>query len=82
MNVTDLNLGSGELRRLLGAANGDAALLYLYLQAGNDWRNAQAQLKLSESRVNGAMAMLRQLDLWPQRKPVLLVGEIIRFFKK
>ena len=75
MNVTDLNLQGGELRRLLGAANADAALLYLYLQAGNDCNHAESELKLSQSRVNGAMAMLRQLDLWQEKKATPVMGE-------
>lgn len=73
MNITDLNIPRDHVHRLLSASNADAALLYLYLQAGNDVKSAAAQLRISESRVSCAAALLRQLGLWqPERKQVLL----------
>ena len=75
MNDTDLKLESDQLRRLLGAANPDAALLWLYLRSGNDAKNAVQELNMCQSRVTGAMAMLRQLGLWQEDKPLFVPGQ-------
>ena len=75
MNSCDIQIEKGQVHKLLCAANADAALLYLYITGGNDPESAPAALQLSQTRYNCAAAVLRQLDLWPQRKPVLLVGE-------
>ena len=37
-----LSIPQGDVRKLLGASSGDAALLYLYLQAGGRLEAAQA----------------------------------------
>ena len=75
MNDTDLKLESDQLRRLLGAANPDAALLWLYLRSGNDAKNAVQELNMCQSRVTAAMAMLRQLGLWQEDKPMFVPGQ-------
>jgi len=75
MNYTELKLNSDELRRLLGAANPDAAMLLLYLRSGNDRQNAAAQLQMCESRITAAMAMLRQLGLWQEEKQSFIPGQ-------
>ena len=75
MNYTELKLNSDELRRLLGAANGDAALLLLYVRSGNDSQNAAAELHMCQSRVTAAMAMLRQLGLWQEEKQSFIPGQ-------
>ena len=75
MNTMELNLSSAQLQRLLGAANPDAALLYLYLQAGNERQNAPADLQMCDSRVSGAAAMLRQLGLLQDKKVAAVMGE-------
>lgn len=75
MNDTDLKLDSDQLRRLLGAANPDAALLWLYLRSGNDAKNAVQELNMCQSRVTAAMAMLRQLGLWQEDKPLFVPGQ-------
>lgn len=75
MNITDLNITRDHVHRLLSASNADAALLYLYLQAGNDVKSAAAQLRISESRVSCAAALLRQLGLWQPEKKQVLLGE-------
>lgn len=75
MNDTDLKLDSNQLRRLLGAANPDAALLWLYLRSGNDAKNAVQELNMCQSRVTAAMAMLRQLGLWQEDKPLFVPGQ-------
>ena len=76
---TQLNMEKEHVHKLLLAANGDAALLYLYVQSGNDPEAARAALKLSDSRHACAAATLRQLGLWQERKPNLVVGERPRY---
>ncbi len=66
MNTVELTIGKPELQKLLGAANGDAALLYCYLHSGNSQETAQAELRISQSRMQCALALLRQLDLLPR----------------
>ena len=69
MNVSDV-------RRLLGAANPDAALLYIYLKSSNSIESAAQDLGLSQPRITCAAAVLRQLGLWSDEKPRnILAGE-------
>ena len=68
MNNT-LNLEQQDVRKLLGAANADAALLYLYLRAGQPMEQAGQQLRMSEQRLACAAATLRQLGLMPDEAP-------------
>ena len=71
-----INIERADMRKLLGAANSDAALLYLYLRCGNEPEQAERELQLSGGRFSCAAAMLRQLGLWPEdRKPRVIVGE-------
>ena len=71
----DIQISHSDLHKLLCTANGDAALLYLYIQAGNAPESAEAALKFTASRFACASATLRQLGLWPEKKPVHIVGE-------
>ena len=76
MNTEAICIQQPDVRKLLAAANGDAALLYIYLRNGNAAEEAQKALGLTDSRFHCAAATLRQLDLWPQeKKPVLIPGE-------
>ena len=79
MNQT-LTIPADHLQKLLLAANPDAALLYLYLAAGNDMALADRQLHLTGSRLSCAAAALRQLGLWQddKRQPLPL-GEAPRY---
>ena len=72
MNVTNLNIESSDIRRLLGAASGDAVLLYIYIRCGNDPAEAEAALHLTEGRYSCAAATLRQLGLWPEEKRIAI----------
>ena len=72
MNTQDIMIEQSDMRKLLSAANGDAALLYLYLRGGNDPKGAMEALKMSQTRLSCAGALLRQLGLWQEKKPVLL----------
>ena len=76
MNARPIRVEEAAVRKLLGAANPDAALLYLYLQGENELNNAHQDLQMSDSRVSLAAATLRQLGLWTEKKStVLLSGE-------
>ena len=76
MNIDRIEIDASDLRKLLSAANGDAALLYLYLRCGNEPTACEEELHLSGSRLSCAAATLRQLGLWPElRKAVVLSGE-------
>ena len=79
MECKDLNIEKNHVHKLLCAANPDAALLYLYVQSGNDPDTAAAALKFSESRCACAAATLRQLGMWPEKKQTLIVGERPRY---
>lgn len=76
MNIDSVILDTGEVRKLLGAASGDGALLYIYLKTGNPPSDAAQVLNLTPARINCAMATLRQLGLWQEEKQVRLqVGQ-------
>lgn len=80
MIAQPLNLDQGQVYKLLCAASGDAALLYLYVHSGNRPEDAERELKLSKTRFDCAAATLRQLGLWPQEKAtVVLSGERPRY---
>ena len=80
MLFADLNITKLQLQKLLGAADSDAALLYLYISGGNSPENAAADLHMSAARFANGEAMLRRLDLWPEeRKVPLQVGERPRY---
>lgn len=72
MNVTSVNIPSEDARKLLATASGDAAILYLYIQCGNDPDQAEQALQMSHSRYSCAAATLRQMGLWPQVSKVMI----------
>ena len=65
-----VTISQTDLRKLLSAANPDGALLYLYLQSGKPLETAEKELNMNGSRVCCAAAMLRQLGLLPEERPV------------
>ena len=75
MNTLDISIEQADMRKLLSAASGDAALLYLYLRDGNDPGQAGQALRLSESRLSCAAATLRQLGLWQEERRTFIAGE-------
>lgn len=75
MNAVEISIEQLDMRKLLGAASGDAALLYLYLRSGNDPEGAAQALNLNTSRLACATATLRQLGLWQQEQRVVIAGE-------
>ena len=75
MHATEISIEKVNTEKLLGAASGDAALLYLYLKAGNDPAEAQKALRMTDSRFTCAGATLRQLGLWETQKQQFIPGE-------
>ena len=75
MNTQEITVSQPDLHRLLTASDPDAALLYLYLQAGNDPMQAGEDLRMSQSRVSCAGATLRQMNLWKEPQRVVVAGE-------
>ena len=70
-----LQIEKAQVHKLLCAQNPDAALLFLYLKAGNDPAQAAGRLGLSETRHACAAATLHQLGLYQEEKQVRLPGE-------
>lgn len=83
MLTENLKISSSDLRRLLGAASPDAALLYLYIHAGNSLENAELDLQMTPSRLSCAGATLRQLGLiQEERSTPILPGERPQYSEK
>ena len=74
MNIGAVNIPAEDVRKLLGAASADAALLYIYLQNGNALSGAADSLRLSEGRLHCAAATLRQLGLWQEEQSARFIG--------
>lgn len=74
-----LTIEKEHIHKLLCAQSPDAALLYLYLKAGNDPKAAMEQLGYNASRHARGLATLRQLGLWAEEKTVRLPGEPPRY---
>lgn len=82
----DLILPERDWRKLLAGANGDSALLYLYLRAGGSESQAQNALRFSDQRMEMAMAFLNQSGLWleqprvvrPSQPPTYSEADLIR----
>ena len=71
-----VQLQRSDIAKLVAAASGDAALLYLYLQNGGGEAAARETLGFSSTRFSCAMATLRQLGLWQEeQKKQIASGE-------
>lgn len=68
MVAANVTVSEKDMRKLLGAASPEAALLYLYVSSGNDPGEAEEDLHLGASRLSCACATLRQLGLWPEER--------------
>ena len=74
--MESINIPLGDAQKLLGAASGDTALLYIYLKTGGEPAMAADALRLNEQRFSCAAATLRQLGLWQEeQKQFLAAGE-------
>ena len=68
MNIQPVSMDASEISRILSTGSGDAALLYLYLRAGNDRLDAAQDLRMSEGRLGCAEATLWQMGLLAEEK--------------
>ena len=75
MKIQKITIDEPALRKLLGMANGDAALLYLYIKNGGEAGKAMEALSYSQSRYACALATLHQLGLHQDEKQTRLPGE-------
>lgn len=75
MNANEIQISQAHVHKLLCAKSPDAALLYLYINSGNDPENARKDMALTESRYACAAAILRQMGLWVEKKTVIFSGE-------
>ncbi len=91
MNIQSVRLEADQVRKLLGAASGDGALLYIYLNSGNPPEQAMEALGLTQARCSCAMATLRQLGLWqdapraayvPGEKPAYTEQDVMESVQK
>lgn len=71
-----ITIQSAQVRKLLAARSGDAALLYLHICSGGDPTDAPAILDMAAARYQVAAATLRQLGLWSEeKKDIILPGQ-------
>ena len=83
MYMDEVKIGHDHVHKLLSAASGDAALLYLYIAAGNTPEDGERALNLGSTRYACAAATLRQLGLWPEKKNTpVFSGERPRYSEK
>lgn len=76
MIMESVTIEQADVRKLLGSASADAALLYIYLRAGNQLEAAETSLHMSAARIGCAAATLRQLGLYSEEKHThILPGE-------
>ena len=73
--MQDITITQSELARLLGAADGDATLTFLYLRSGGDAAGAATALRLPAHRLDRAMAALRQLGLVDDAPPRVIKAD-------
>ncbi len=71
MERQELLIPEQDWRKLLAAASGDSALLYLYIHAGGQPELADSALHMSRERLDCATASLKQLGLWPETRKAL-----------
>ena len=76
MNIENVTIEQTQLHKLLSLANGNAALLYLYLRSGNSITQAPQDLGLPANQISLAEASLRQMGLWQEEaKTTFVPGE-------
>lgn len=75
MEQRDLHIPEQDWRKLLAAASADGALLYLYIQAGGRLEHAADALRMTASRLDLAIAALKQMGLWQETPQILRPAE-------
>ncbi len=79
MRIMQVDIEKKDAEKLLAAASPDGALLYLYLKCGNSMDTAGQDLHMSQSRLQCAGAILRQLGLYQEEKHYVPLGERPRY---
>ena len=74
MRINTVLLDANQTGKLLNLASGDAMLLFVFLQAGNDITRAAEELHMSPRQLECAESMLRQLGLWAGQKEASFVA--------
>lgn len=89
--MSQVILPQEDVRKLLGSASGDAALLYLHIKSGAPLSAAGQKLGFSPERLRDAQAALRQLGLLESppmpapplhQPPVYTESDVIRHLQK
>ena len=75
MNIQNVSINESQLHKLLLSGSGNAALLYLYIAAGNPMEQAQTELHMGTNELSCATALLRQLGLYTENKTTFVPGE-------
>ena len=75
MNIDSIHMERCDVQKLLGIADADVALLYIYLKAGNAVSEAEKELHLSGERIRYAGALLQQLGLCAGKDPKSILPE-------
>lgn len=75
MNIQNISINESQLHKLLLSGSGNAALLYLYIAAGNPMEQAQTELHMGTNELACATALLRQLGLYNETKQAFVPGE-------
>ena len=79
MRILQVDIEKKDVEKLLAAASPDGALLYLYLKCGNSMDTAAEDLHMSQSRLQCAGAILRQMGLYQEERPAVVLGERPRY---
>ncbi len=75
MNIEKLTIEAADARKLLLCGSADAVMLYLYIRSGNSPEGAHKELPMTAGQVSCAAALLRQLGLISDAKPIVMTGE-------
>lgn len=68
-----------DAEKLLASQSPDGVLLYLYLKCGNGLDTAEQDLHMSQSRIQCAGEILRQIGLFEEEKAPMVMGERPRY---
>lgn len=79
MITEPFSIPAADLRKLVGAASPESALVYLYLLGGGDLAQASFTLRLPQMQVDVALASLRQIGLYADHRPSFMRNEPPRY---
>lgn len=79
MRSSKVEIEKVDAEKLLASQSPDGALLYLYLKCGNPMDTAEQDLHMSQTRLQSARAILRQMGLWQEERVPVVMGERPRY---